>query len=125
MPPARDNSHSFSLGKGDPITALGPLRPPETTVSQADTDSQLLELLWLHGRGEATRRAYERDSGRFLAFKLADMHAHADGLDELAPATQSRAIVMVKSLFGFAHRLGYALQRRRPGQGTVGEGRTV
>jgi hypothetical protein len=83
------------------MTALVPFRPPETLVSQADTDSQLLDL-WLHGRGPAIHRAYERDSGRFLAFvgkpvrqiKLADVQAYADSLDGLAPATRARAIAV-------------------------------
>jgi integrase/recombinase XerD len=96
------------------MTALVPFRPHETLASQADTDSQFLDL-WLHGRGLATRRAYERDSGRFLAFvgrsvrqiKLADVQACADSLEGLAPATRSRAIAVAKSLLGFAHRLGY------------------
>ncbi len=96
------------------MTALVPLRPPETLASQADTDSQLLDL-WLRGRGLATRRAYERDSARFLSFvakpvrqiKLADVQAYADSLDRLAPATRARAIAVAKSLLRFAHRLGY------------------
>ena len=83
-------------------------------TSQADSDEQLLAL-WLHGRSPATKRAYGSDSGRFLRFvgkplrsiKLADVQAFADSIADRAPATQSRAINVVKSLLSFAHRVGY------------------
>ena len=127
-PPQREIT-SISFHSEGPMTALVPLRPPETLASQADTDSQLLDL-WLHGRGLATCRAYERDSARFLSFvakpvlqiKLADVKAYADSLDGLAPATRARAprevAVELRSPSGIR-----ALQRGRPGQGPVGEGR--
>ncbi len=81
--------------------------------SQAETDEQLLRL-WLHGRGPNTVRAYESDVGRFRAFvakplrtvRLADVQAFADSLGHLSEASQARSLSAVKSLVGFAHRLG-------------------
>jgi len=81
---------------------------------QASSDAQLVAL-WLHGRPASTRTAYARDAAAFLAFAakpmgritLGDIQAYIDGLDGLAPATRARRINVVKSLFTFAHRLGY------------------
>ena len=86
----------------------------ERLTSQAETDEQL-QALWLHGRAASTQRAYCSDSRRFLRFvgkplrsiKLADVQAFADSISDRAPATQSRAINVVKSLFSFGHRVGY------------------
>ncbi len=82
--------------------------------SQAETDEQLLRL-WLHGRGPNTVRAYDADVARFRAFvgkplravRLADVQAFADSLGHLSDASRARSLSVVKSLFGFAHRLGY------------------
>ena len=83
-------------------------------TSQADSDEQLLAL-WLHGRSPATQRGYRSDSTRFLRFvdkplrlvKLVGIQAFMDSLADRAPATQARAINVVKSLFSFGHRIGY------------------
>ena len=83
-------------------------------TSQADSDEQLLAL-WLHGRSPATQRAYCSESRRFLKFvdkplrsvKLVDIQAFMDSLADRAPATQARAVNVVKSLLSFAHRVGY------------------
>ncbi len=83
-------------------------------TSQADSDEQLLAL-WLHGRSPATQRGYRSDSTRFLRFvgkplrsvKLVDIQAFMDSVADRAPATQARAVNVVKSLLAFAHRLGY------------------
>ena len=81
---------------------------------QADSDEHLISL-WLHGRGQHTRRAYSTDLRRFQRFigkplhsaRLDDLQRFASSLDDLADASRARAIATVKSLFGFAHRLGY------------------
>lgn len=86
----------------------------DTVVNQADTDEKMLNL-WLHGRSPATIRAYDWDARRFLAFvgkplsevTLADLQKFSDSLSGLAPATRARALATIKSLFAFAHRLGY------------------
>jgi integrase/recombinase XerD len=83
-------------------------------VVQAETDEKLLAL-WLHGRSAATARAYGADARRFLAavakplsaVTLGDLQAYADSLSDLAPASRARLLASVKSLFAFAHRLGY------------------
>jgi integrase/recombinase XerD len=93
----------------EPLTTslAGPLAP------QATHDAQLVAL-WLHGRPEATRRAYGADADRFRAFvgkplasvTLGDVQGYADSLAGLAPATQARQLSAVKSLLAFGHRIG-------------------
>jgi integrase/recombinase XerD len=81
---------------------------------QADTDSQVV-FMWLHGRSNHTQRAYLADINRFLTFavkplreiSLADIQGFAGSLEELAPASRHRILSTIKSLFAFAHRLGY------------------
>ena len=83
---------------------------------QAESDEQLIAL-WLHGRSEHTQRAYRSDVERFLTFvqlplrqvTLGDVQAFADELEEqrLQPSSRRRILSAVKSLFAFAHRLGY------------------
>ena len=83
-------------------------------ITQTNTDQQLIAL-WLHGRPESTRAAYAREAERFLSsiyrplreMTLGDVQVFADSLAELAPATRAQRIAIIKSLFGFAHRLGY------------------
>ena len=91
--------------------------PAITTASavvvQADSEAQLLAL-WLHGRPATTARAYRREAARFLAFvgkplrqvKLGDVQAFADSVTG-KPATAARAVNAVKSLCGFAHKIGF------------------
>jgi len=84
--------------------------------SQADDDEHLVEL-WLHGKSKNTKGAYQRDLSQFLGFadlplrevRLGDLQAWADHLEEkgLAPATRSRKLCTIKSLFSFGHRIGY------------------
>lgn len=81
---------------------------------QATSDRQLLTL-WLHGKSKNTQAAYRREAERFLEFvgkplaelKLGDLQAYLNTLADLAPATQARSTNAIKSLFSFAHRLGY------------------
>src|SRR5947209_2406382 len=71
--------------------------------------------MWLHGRPAHTQRAYRREVIHFfdtiqkplLSITLSDLQAFADSLSSLAPSSQARALAAIKSLFGFAHRLGY------------------
>ena len=81
---------------------------------QAESDATLLRL-WLHGRSTATTSAYRGDANAFLAYvgkpiamvRLGELQDYADTLKHLASASQARTLATVKSLFGFAHRLGY------------------
>ena len=78
------------------------------------SDEQLLAL-WLFNQPEETRRAYAADVRGFLAHTgkaiqattLGDVQGFVAGLGTLAPASRGRKLSAVKSLFGFAHRLGY------------------
>jgi hypothetical protein len=81
-------------------------------VQQADAR---LVALWPHGRPASTRRADERDAGRFPArvrtppppVALGDLRGHADSLEGIADATEGRYPSAVKSPLGFGQRLGY------------------
>jgi integrase/recombinase XerD len=89
-----------------PITSL-------SRNSQADNDAQLIEL-WLHGRTAHTKAAYHRDVTRFFGFvakplvkiELLDFQGFTDSL-EGATASKRRVIASLKSLFGFAMKIGY------------------
>jgi site-specific recombinase XerD len=82
-------------------------------VRQADNDNQVITM-WLHGRPETTQRAYAYEIKALMAvvvkplaqITLADLQTYFDGLSELAPATRSRSINAIKSLFRFAQRIG-------------------
>jgi integrase/recombinase XerD len=83
---------------------------------QAETDSQVIQL-WLHGRSPHTQRAYFKDVQDFLAnvskplhqITLGNLQQYSDYLHskEMAPASCRRKIAAIKSMFGFAHRIGY------------------
>jgi integrase/recombinase XerD len=81
--------------------------------SQASTDTQLLAL-WLHGRPESTVHAYSRDVSALLEhagkplreITLADLQSFADTLAG-EPSSRKRTLSAVKSVFTFAHRLGF------------------
>lgn len=89
---------------------------PEQEPMQAEDDPELVEL-WLSGKSEHTRRAYRRDFEEFVdrvdkpiqAILLKDVQGHKAFLEEkgLKPATISRKIACIKSLFTFAHKIGY------------------
>ena len=91
---------------------------PQGVPSQADDDEHLIEL-WLHGKSPNTQEAYERDLFQFIDFvdlplrhvRLGDLQDWADNLEAqgLAPATRSRKLGTVKSLFSFGHRIGYLI----------------
>jgi site-specific recombinase XerD len=82
--------------------------------AQADSDAALIAL-WLHGRSIHTVRAYDSAARRFLAFsgvalnqaRLSDVQGFADTMDGLADASRAQALAAIKSLFTFAHKLGY------------------
>lgn len=115
----QENKEPFVCIRGLPMTDdnLPMLPEPHPIVPrQADTDAQLLGL-WLHGRPTRTQKVYAADSSEFLTFvgkplhgvTLGDIQSFADQQEQagLAPATRHRKLAVVKSLFSFAHRLGY------------------
>ena len=86
-------------------------------ASGARTDERIIEL-WLHGKGENTKKAYLNDLSRFLEFQegkplrtvtLADLQDFSDFLCEVlrAPASRARTLACIKSLFSFGYRVGY------------------
>jgi integrase/recombinase XerD len=91
-----------------PAPAAGPV--------QAESEERLIEL-WLAQRPAHTSRAYRADLAAFRAVvptpirwaTLGELQAFAESLaiGTLSPATQARRLATIKSLFGFAHRLGY------------------
>ena len=104
-----------------PVIALpppdGPGSLPQTPVlvpQQARSDEHLVTL-WLHGRSEATQRAYAADLAAFFAHvgrplravTLGDMQSFQDSLKTLATSTEARRLSAVKSLLSFGHRTGY------------------
>lgn len=83
---------------------------------QAENDNQLIDL-WINGRSKHTQRAYLKDVNSFLKtvakplhqILLVDLQGYASDLmnSDLKTATVHRALSAIKSLFAFAHRLGY------------------
>jgi integrase/recombinase XerD len=86
-----------------------------TAIIAGDTNDDAMLRLWLHGRSPHTQRAYARDTRRFLAFvqkpltavTLGDLQAFTDSLTALSSSSHIRTLAAIKSLFAFAHRLGY------------------
>ena len=84
--------------------------------AQADDDLHLIDL-WLHGKSEHTQKAYRRDVDQFIDYvdlpldsvRLQHFWGWADELQSLGLASnsQARKLAAVKSLFSFAHRIGY------------------
>lgn len=96
------------------VERLEPARPI-LMVRNAETDAALIGL-WL-GRHESphTKRNYARQAARFLrhvgrpleAVRLGDLQAYLATLDGQASATRANATAALKSLFSFAHEIGY------------------
>jgi integrase/recombinase XerD len=87
---------------------------PEKIPAQANSDDTLIAL-WLAGKADRTRRAYQDDVAAFLRFvgkplrqiTLAGLVAWGETLGEMAPASRARKLGAVKSLAAFGHRIGY------------------
>jgi integrase/recombinase XerD len=87
---------------------------PEAVPVQASSDDTLIAL-WLAGKADRTRRAYQDDVAAFLRFvdkplrqiTLGDLVAWGETFSEMAPASGARKLGAVKSLAAFGHRLGY------------------
>ncbi|MDQ1471555.1 MAG: integrase/recombinase XerD [Bryobacterales bacterium] len=84
-------------------------------MEQQATGDDHLVALWLHGRPLTTQRVYSIDIRRMRAFRLkpfiavtlTDLQDFSDSLAGNAPSTRHRTLSAVKSLFTFAHKLGY------------------
>lgn len=92
-------------------TALAPVQTAIQT--QASSDEQMIAL-WLHGKSPHSQAAYRADVGRLLVFlgkplqaiTLGELQAFCDSLQG-AQNSKRRVISSVKSLYSFAHKLGY------------------
>ena len=94
--------------------------PQVPAIAQADSDSQLVDM-WLRShRSEKTRKEYARDIQVFNYWMneqdcplnlrmrtLRDLQDYAESLADKSPNTQRRMLASIKSLFSFAHKLGY------------------
>ena len=91
--------------------------PADGVFQQASSDPELVRL-WLSGKSENSQRAYRRDLEEFIDFvdkpiraiTLGDAQSfrqHLESGRELATATVSRKLATIKSLFTFAHKVGY------------------
>src|SRR4051794_19266778 len=86
----------------------------DVPAPEAHSDAQMIAM-WLHGKSPHSKRAYSADVQRLYAttgktlteMTLGDLQAFVDTLNHLAPNTRKRIINGVKSLFTFAHKLGY------------------
>src|ERR1051326_8971147 len=80
---------------------------------QAENDAQIIDL-WLHGRSAETQKAYRKAVRRFQAVvgkplahvTLRDFQAYVDQLQG-APDSKRLAVASMKSLYGFASKVGY------------------
>jgi len=84
--------------------------------TQADNDQDLIQL-WTHGKSRHTQRYYKKDVDMFLLFVkkslkeviLKDLQNYANHIDQqtLVDGSKRRMLSSIKSLFAFAHKLGY------------------
>ncbi len=86
----------------------------QIAIRQVDNDAQVVGL-WLHGKAEYTQKAYTSDIKRFIGFvgkplnavTIGDIQSYMDAIGNYSPASEVRMIASVKSLFTFAHKIGY------------------
>src|SRR5690242_15531957 len=112
----QENPHYPALGQTTTLMPVPPADDQPLAVQEGETDGQLIEL-WVHGRSPHTQRVYRADARRFLSFtgtplrqaRLADLQSFADALEASGtqPASRHRTLAAIKSLFSFAHNLGY------------------
>ena len=108
--PVRDNQ-SYQPNK-----SMEHYPPQLQPVQQANSDRQVIEL-WLHGRSKHTQRAYQKDITDFLEFvdtplrniTLGQLQGYSDNLHakQLSPASIKRKTASIKSMFTFAHKIGF------------------
>lgn len=87
----------------------------EEMVVNANDDHQLIGLWLATKRNGLTVDQYSRIVRGFLEFtgkrlrstNLDDMVGYTESIGHLRPSTQAQRIACIKSLFGFAHKVGY------------------
>jgi len=88
---------------------------PLPTVTQADTDRQLVGMWVGRHASKHTRRNYKRQARQFLAHvnrplatvRIGDVQSYLATLEATAPATRANATAAIKSLCSFAQETGY------------------
>ena len=87
----------------------------KSRVTRATSDMQVIRMR-LHRKSPQTVRVYSNDIKAFFSFtgctlaevRLEDVQAFADEIaEELSPSSQARRLAAVRSLLGFANRIGY------------------
>lgn len=106
--------HSQNLPAQD--TGAPQSLPVNLMPTQAENDKDLIDL-WTHGKSKHTQRYYRNDIERFFQFAtkslkqitLKDLQVFANHIDTLGlvDGSKRRILSSVKSLFAFAHKLGY------------------
>ena len=98
-------------------TALVPIHEPTGPAplpAQADDDAQMIRLWLARSSSPNTRRNYEREAGRFLAYvgkplgavRMGDLQEYVASR-EGSSATVALTAAALKSLFAFAQEVGY------------------
>jgi integrase/recombinase XerD len=102
-----------------PVLYADPVEEEATTslpvVTQANTDGQMVDLWVRRHESPHTRRNYRRQAERFLGYArrplasvtVGDLQDYLATLQDQAPATRANATAALKSLFSFAHEIGY------------------
>jgi site-specific recombinase XerD len=86
-----------------------------TALIQINENDKRMVEMWLHGRSANTQRAYIRSVNNLFAFTgkslqeitLQDLQHFSDSLTTLNDTSKSSTLNGLKSLFSFAHELGY------------------
>jgi integrase/recombinase XerD len=95
-------------------SSVSPQLAVSSRTSTAEDENAVIAM-WLHGRPTPTQRAYRSDiaglrakiNKTIRACTLSDLQNYADSLADLAPSTRARRLAGIKSLFAFAHGIGY------------------
>lgn len=95
------------------LHSLTPVVAPE--IAQATSDAGMIDLWIQNYRSTNTRHAYATDVQAFSRFvgkplrqvMLRDVQAFRASLQHMSAASVARRLSAIKSLVGFAHRLGY------------------
>jgi len=110
-------TQEIHIGSSEPLASSAHAgdNPAPTLISDVKNNDEDCIRLWLHGRAKLTVQAYRADVSAFLFLtgkrlaqvSLGEFQRWDESLAELAPATRRRKLAAVKSLLGFAHRIGY------------------
>lgn len=108
-----DESDTFSLA----IAEKQQKTTLERYLPEQSANQELVIETWLRTKSKKTQQSYKRDIQRFLLFtakplsrtSLVDLQNYQDDLVKanLADTSQQRMLASVKSLFTFAHQIGY------------------